>query len=533
MRDKLLIGFILVIAVLTRILFLGQFPNGFTGDEAQQGYSAYSILNSGKDEWGEIFPLFPRGFGDFKPPVYTYLAIPSVALFGLSVEAVRFPAAVAGVLVVLITFYLTKQLLKDEKIALWASFLLCINPWHIQLSRTAWEGGIGILTFSLGALFYLKSGLKNIILSVLFFGLTLYTYHSWRVFVILFIVGLVVISWKKLSISKNWVGGLILLVFIFPILLNLNSSLVRSSDVGIFSERQINSYFSDKGSSPLPPIVDKLTDNKFLFLANQFFGNYLSYLSPGFYFSGQRPDNTYLNFPHHPLLYPVEIIFWLIAIYIMITKKLENKKLIILWFILALIPSSLTIGVMNANRSPTLLPLTAIISAIGVNCLFDKLKRSKIHVGFILFFSILTFVHFYFIKLPQKSPPNLRYGYDQVFKKIIEVQNQYDEIVISKVFTEPQIFIAFYGKMDPNEFQIASKDWLRYEKSNKLYVDQLESWNLGKFYFEDINWLMKDSQRKNALIVSKPEDFPETFQSVFEVKDMKGKIIFKAVSTEK
>src|SRR3990167_4744464 len=107
MNTKILLILIIILAALTRVLFLGQFPNGFTGDEAQQGYSAYSILKTGRDEWGELLPIFPRGFGDFKPQLYTYLAIPSIAIFGLTIEAVLLPAALAGILALLVLYFLT------------------------------------------------------------------------------------------------------------------------------------------------------------------------------------------------------------------------------------------------------------------------------------------------------------------------------------------------------------------------------------------------------------------------------------------
>ena len=83
--------------------------------------------------------------------------------------------------------------------------------------------------------------------------------------------------------------------------------------------------------------------------------------------------------------------------------------------------------------------------------------------------------------------------------------------------------------MDPEVYQEASGDWLRYEKSDKLYVDQLQSWNLGKFYFEDLDWGKKDSLRKNALIISKPEDFPSNIESLFDVRNPKGKIIYRLI----
>ncbi|TSC63859.1 MAG: hypothetical protein G01um101493_314, partial [Microgenomates group bacterium Gr01-1014_93] len=64
---------------------------------------------------------------------------------------------------------------------------------------------------------------------------------------------------------------------------------------------------------------------------------------------------------------------------------------------------------------------------------------------------------------------------------------------------------------------------------DKLYVDQLQSWNLGKFYFEDINWILKESNRLNVLVVSKPEDFPQNIESIMDVYDSKKKIIYRLV----
>ena len=156
MKTKFLLIAIFLIASLTRLLYLEQFPNGFTGDEAQQGYSAYSILKTGKDEWGQVLPIFPRGFGDYKPPLYTYLTIPSVAVFGLNIFAVRLPSALIGILTVGFIYLLTKELFKNKTIAVWAAFLLAINPWHIQLSRTAFEGNAGILFFVIGLWLFLK-----------------------------------------------------------------------------------------------------------------------------------------------------------------------------------------------------------------------------------------------------------------------------------------------------------------------------------------------------------------------------------------
>ncbi|QQG43515.1 MAG: glycosyltransferase family 39 protein [Candidatus Daviesbacteria bacterium] len=535
--SKIILLLIIILAAAVRLISLDKFPNGFTGDEAQQGYSAYSLLQTGKDEWGETLPINPRGFGDFKPPLYTYLTVPSLLIFDLNMVSVRLPAALVGILTVLVAYFLTKELFQKENIALWAAFLLAISPWSIQISRTAWEGGLGILTFSLGLLFFLKLKKENkfFLPTIIFWGLTFYTYHSFRVLLVLFILG----AFFLRAESKKRIIYLSLGLFIFlsPLLINWGNISTRASDVGIFSSEQIMSYFKSKGTSPLPPLLDKIFDNKFLFIKNNLTENYLSYFSPTFFFTGGRPDNTYLNFPRFALLYTVELIFWIFAIKEIFFKKLANKEIIIWWFLVSPVGAALATGSLNANRVPTFLPLTVIISAIGAASLIDYLKTKFANlpwgriVTVILFTQFIFFLHFYFIKLPQRPIDNVRFGYDTVFEKILSVKDRYSQIVISKHFTEPQIFVAFYEKMDPKVFQKSSPNWLRYEKSNKLYVDQLESWNLGNFYFEGIDWRKKDSLRKDALIVSEPEDFPSQVQSILDVYSPSGKILYRLVPT--
>src|SRR3990170_4101523 len=91
-----------VIAGFLRFYQLGTNPPSLTWDEAAWGYNAYSIGIDGKDEFGKFLPLdYFESFGDFKPPVYAYLDVLPVKIFGLSEFAVRFPSALFGVLTVI------------------------------------------------------------------------------------------------------------------------------------------------------------------------------------------------------------------------------------------------------------------------------------------------------------------------------------------------------------------------------------------------------------------------------------------------
>ena len=60
----ILVVCILLAGTFIRMEGLGKIPSGLTNDEANIGYDAYSILKTGKDQWGEKQPnTYFKGFG--------------------------------------------------------------------------------------------------------------------------------------------------------------------------------------------------------------------------------------------------------------------------------------------------------------------------------------------------------------------------------------------------------------------------------------------------------------------------------------
>src|SRR3989338_6879393 len=111
LANKILPLTIIVIAILLRFWMLGQNPPSLTWDEAAWGYNAYSLGIDGKDEFGRFLPLdYLESFGDFKPPVYAYLDVIPIRIFGLNEFAVRFPSALFGIFMVIITFFLVREI---------------------------------------------------------------------------------------------------------------------------------------------------------------------------------------------------------------------------------------------------------------------------------------------------------------------------------------------------------------------------------------------------------------------------------------
>src|SRR5690606_26852543 len=102
MRTKLLFVIILIIAFVTRFYDLGVIPVGLSQDETSIGYNAYSILQTGHDEYVKSYPISFRAFGEFTLSGYIYLAVPSIAAFGPTALGVRLPSAIFVLLTVFV-----------------------------------------------------------------------------------------------------------------------------------------------------------------------------------------------------------------------------------------------------------------------------------------------------------------------------------------------------------------------------------------------------------------------------------------------
>ena len=143
---------IFILSFLIRSLYIHTTP--LLWDEASLGYNAYSILKTGRDEYGTFLPIIFKSFGDYKPGLYVYLCLPFVYLFGLNDLSVRLPSIILGSLLPIILYFLIKEINpKAQKAAIISSLITVFNPYNIHFSRGAWE--TNILTFELVLASYL------------------------------------------------------------------------------------------------------------------------------------------------------------------------------------------------------------------------------------------------------------------------------------------------------------------------------------------------------------------------------------------
>lgn len=524
---RFLLPLILVLGFVLRVLFLGRFPIGFTPDEASFGYDAYSILKTGRDQWGSSMPLLLKSFGDYKAPLQTYLQIPFIALGGLNKVTVRLPNALLGSLSILVTFLLVKEIrkkhfeIKNNLPEVLSALFVAISPWHIMMSRGAFEANLTTFLMPLGIYFFLKA-LKNnkfLLISAIVFSLNLFSYHSAK-FVTPLIVGFLIYFYRKdlikVPTKKIIISGLVFSLFTFLMLYTFSLGAgKRVTDVNIL-KGSLQSAAEERISAVnngLNPIVARGIYNKYFYALKRLSSNYFQYFSPQFLFTNGANETTYGMNPGRGTLYLVEIIF-IISFFLFGVVYFKGFLPIIFWILISPIPAALSSGPgFAANRAVIMIPAIQIISAFGFYLLIEKIKGFKysklvnnILYGVILV-SFLFFVEEYFLMSPIKQAKGMLSGNLEVSTWLKENVNKGSNVIVSRRLSEPHIYIAFSEKYNPIDYQKNTKEW-NFEELGLNWVDQIPDYKLGNYLFRNIDWLV-DSKRENVLMVGRPEEFPE------------------------
>lgn len=537
---------IILIAIFLRFYKLGVNPPSLTWDEASLGYNAYSILQTGADEYGNKLPLSIRSFDDYKPPLYTYLTVLPVGIFGLNEFAVRLPAAVIGVLSIFAIYFLTKELLQkwdkrqQELIALTAAFFLAISPWHLQFSRGAFEGNIGIFFLMVGIALFLK-GLKNgklLITSSIFFVLSIYSYHSFRMLVPLLLVFLGFIFWKEVLEKKLFSVVFLasLIIFTFPVyssFIRAQASGSRLSMVTVFSDPtiinpSIQRIDYDKNNNDL---LGSILHNRRIVYSLAIAKGYLDHFNPDFLFI--HGDG---GVQHHAvdvgMLYLWELPFILVGFYVLVNRRNKYALILMLLFLLAPLPSAITTGTPHPIRAIGLMPAFHIFTAIGTLFIFLRILKMRTMFGRIILLFIITlslvfnfayYMHQYYVHTPIEYGYFWQYGYKEALSYAKEKEGKFTNIVMTYEYDQPYIYYLFYNKIDPVWYQ---KNW-DYNKDGT--IDRFKRM-IGKYTFRNIDY-SKDIHLPNTLLIGTPKEIPGNAKVIKVIYFPDGKVAFKLVKT--
>lgn len=150
-RTHMMLVVCLCLGGVLRLAGLGSLPRGFHADEASNGWNGWCLAETGADEHGARWPLlYARCFGDNRPPAYAWLAAASIRLFGPTVWAVRFPAAVAGIAAVGLGYVVARGFSgggcgggrAGAPWAEWVAMFMAVDPTLVRLSRWGHESSL-------------------------------------------------------------------------------------------------------------------------------------------------------------------------------------------------------------------------------------------------------------------------------------------------------------------------------------------------------------------------------------------------------
>lgn len=509
-KEKIIFILIGLLALFLRVYNLSNNPPGLNSDEADIGYTAYSLLKTGRDWYGDYLPSHFKAFSENdRSPLYTYAVIPSIALFGLNTFSFRLPAVVFGFITCLLTYFLAKFITNSKKISYISFLLIVINPWHIHISRTGMEISLSVLLVTYAIFLMLKSSenRKYLLLSSFFFALSLHSYNAPKIFVPLFILATLII-YKKMFLNQ----GKIIIISFFILSISFlflmknefyDQKTTRIQRYDMLSFQTSKQFVERERHLTVLPlgILNSLMHNKAQVMIERFRNNYFNAFSVNFWFINGE-GNLVHSVVDRGEFFIFELIFIAIGIYLLATKRNTWNKLLIIWIIIAPIPASL-VGQLYVYRMSIIIPPVILLSAMGAVWIWEKLKLHKIYLLLFSFLFIIIFLEYqlhYHLDYPVYSQKWWETEKITAIKYSLQNEDKFNRIYL-KGGRSWFLYLGIYSRIDPKTIQA----FIKCCKDNNI-------WHIGKYYVSDISYTEKKKFSEifpaKTLYIGEESDFP-------------------------
>lgn len=537
-KAELTLVFILVLATFLRMWKLGTTPTGFYVDEAAIGYNAFSLLKTGRDEFGMPLPILLRSFTVFGAPVYTYFLVLIYAVMGMSVFSTRLLAAVSGVLGVFGIYLLVKKI-ENKSIALLMALLLSVSPWHLTYSRTVYEVNLG-LTFLLISLwcFYLARKRKKewLIGAGVFAAVSILAYTANRVTVPL--IYMTIFYWQRKWLLKPDNRGVIIKAGVLTLVLLLPMISIMKTP-GFFSRLDALSILATSrnpwGYNPeFQDLSDTVLNHRGLLLLREWMSLYSVFFSPRYLFFLGDPGGR-SSFVDIAPLFIWQFPFWLMGIYDYIRNKrlkTELGRLMLAVLVISPLSASVTGDPFASIRAlPMVIPHLYFI-ALGLKLVFSKRKRAgMVVVSGLLLVSLLRVYLSFFVINDYFRYKHWNYGARELVEKIAEHPQL--PVVLDNSRDELYIEVLFFSKYDPKEYQQNN-----FEVSlDEYYTNMSRNTNktIGNISTRGIVWAediyVDQLLAGDYLAISEDQIKEHCLEKKFEIRGPDGALLYIAVRT--
>lgn len=536
---------IFILALFLRTYKLSSVPPNAHIDEASFGYNAYSIMLTGKDEYGIPLPFTLRSYDDYRPALLSYLMIPFIKLFGLTIFSIRLPSVLFSIVTLIGIYKIIIRLLSLRNIerkmkitdnakiyiGFCSIFLYAISPWSVFVSRLAIEANVSLAFFVIGLVLFLDyvyiTRAYRLYASFIAFVFAFYAYHGIKLFLPIFLFTLIVIFYKNfLAQKKHFVIALVMFImlimpFIFTLKNTVNVSRFNELNIFTLSKDSLLQISSKRllYDAQYNDVLGKVFDNRRFIDIPVFISNYFSNLNPAWLYADD--SHVLYKVPDFGLFYVFEFILFMIGIYFMISQKVYERRIYFLflaWFFLSIIPAVFTYNTPNAVRIYTILPVFLIIEGLGLYALIEYIFRFK-HLFIktvlcvvsisVIAVSILSFFHLYFFTFPHERSELYQYGVIDAFRFAKQHESEYDHILISNQGSLgfSYIYYLFFTHYNPRKYLQTGGT-----VSGNFFANHV----IGKYSFVNPN-IYAD---KNVVKIMQPQFFGKHTLYILEYNDL-------------
>lgn len=473
---QLILIAIIILATILRFYKLNKIPLSLYWDETAIIYNAWSISLTGQDEWGSVWPLAFRSFGDYKAPLAIYTLAAIYKIIGLQESALRVLIAFSGLGTVVVTYFLANHFF-SRKVGLISSALMAISPWAVNVSRVGFEATIALLLSAIGLL-----GLVSQKKGSLWWGsaaliLSLYSYHSTKIVIPFLLIGLWIFLSPKLQkinikIIVFWVIGLIPLFY---------------SSIFGHALARYESIFS------ITPEATAIRSTKTALQTTV--ENSLSQTNWRFWLNGQDGVGLRHGVPGSGNIYWWQVPFAFVGI-LEAWRRQKIGKFILFWIIIGLLPSIVTSPAPHTIRSLlALIPLQLVI-ALGIYKIL--IRWAKYQTVIILLTSTFVvietslYLQRYYTLYPHTSASNFQFGYKEAVLAAKKWGAMGEKVIMTDTYKQPYIYVLLYRRIKPQEYL---------------------SGGLANYEFRPIHW---PESFANTVYIGSPSEIPPNDPLVVE-----------------
>lgn len=333
-------------------------PANLSWDELEFAKLALSLDGSGY----QVYSQLATGHAT----MYFYILLGFLKTLGVSIFALRLPAALFGLANLFLFYYLFRLLFKNSWYAFAGAALLATTRWYITFARFSFEATF-LLFLELIAVncivHYLEKKPRFLLwISAFFTGLAFHSYTPGRIFAIVPVTMLLLERKWKESAGFIAIAGLVMAPLIIYLAFMPDT---RLQEVSVFSQAE-----------SLPEAIGMVGENIVKTVGM---------------FLWEGDGNGRHNFPFKEAFNPIQLLLAAIGFILMIIHRKDRwNSLFLLWGTIALIPTFFTVTGENPNmlRTFTVLPANIFAMVVAIERIVSfTSKRYRLYavIGITLF----------------------------------------------------------------------------------------------------------------------------------------------------